>query len=56
MNFSTQRVINNWTREVETEMCDLIERGVPPIDAAEQARKNVQKRRAAKAQGSKYDA
>ena len=48
MNFETQRVLDEWNREVEAEMRDLIERGVPPWNAASRANKNVQQRRAAK--------
>jgi len=52
MNFETQRVLDEWNREVEAEMRDLIERGVPPWDAAGKARQNVSRRRASKAQES----
>ena len=47
MNRETERVIREWRNEVEDEMRRLIERGVPPFDAADRARKNVSSRRAA---------
>lgn len=36
----------DWAREVDAESARLIERGVPPYDAIEQARRIVSRRRA----------
>lgn len=42
---TTQQVIDKWQADVDAEMCRLIESGVPPMDAAGQARRNVTARR-----------
>lgn len=42
---SLDQTIRKWKSEVEREMQRLIERGVPPWDAAEQAREIVSRRR-----------
>ena len=45
MNVDLQRAISSWQAEVDYEAARLIESGVAPYDAIEQARKNVSERR-----------
>lgn len=49
MNFTVQQAIRKWDAEVDRETVRLIEAGVPPFDAVEQARKIVERRREAAA-------
>lgn len=48
MNYRGQRALRQWDEDVSDEMARLIEAGVPPIDAAEQAARNVSELRKAK--------
>lgn len=45
MNNAVRRAMDAWGFEVDAEMVRLIEAGVPPYDAADQAREIVSKRR-----------
>lgn len=44
-SWKLHEAIRKYTREVESETIKLIERGVPPYDAAEQAKRIVAVRR-----------
>lgn len=41
-----QRAIDDWNREVDDEMARMVERGVPPPEAARRAQQRVSDRRA----------
>lgn len=45
MNYAVREALAQWDREVDAEMVKLIERGVPPFDAASRARDIVSARR-----------
>lgn len=45
MSYALEKAREAWTHEVEAEMVRLIEAGVPPYDAADEARNNVAARR-----------
>ena len=47
-----QRAIESWNHDVDTEMARLIERGVPPSEAARRAQDAVTRRRQAAASGA----
>ena len=45
MQPEAQRAIDSWNQEVDAEMARLIERGVPPHEAANRAQKHVSDKR-----------
>ena len=45
-----QRAVDEWNREVDTEMIRLIERGMPPHGAATRAQQIVEARRSESAE------
>lgn len=49
MNSDLECAMRNWTREVDDEAVRLIEQGVPPYEAIDQAKENVSNRRRQKA-------
>ena len=51
-----QRAVDEWNREVDTEMIRLIERGMPPHRAATRAQQIVEARRSGSAEARDNDA
>lgn len=45
MKNAVRRAMDSWSNEIDVEMVRLIESGVPPYDAAAEAREIVSKRR-----------